>query len=335
MTPLGFSDKHPDLRLAWDATCLAAFMKDPLVYFWTYVRGHQSISKPRAMLWGTLWHEAIAEYRKQSDWAGGEGWTTTPINLEDPALHKAIRFTIKRADELNLMDSPCRREDENRRNVYTLVRSLIWYATKYRTDWLAPVVDTDGSLMIEKHFVVPMGLKSRATFVDRSVYPAITAPEEDYYLCGSLDEIAQDEDGDQFVLERKSTTSTVASYYFDQHDPSVQMWTYDLIGSKIMPMSPLRGVVVEACQTAVGFTRFERHEITRTPEQRKHWLETIHYWVKQAEQCALSGYWPMNPASQTFKSTARDIQRRSPSSWPGLLKTDFEEQPLWNPLEPK
>jgi len=179
--------------------------------------------------------------------------------------------------------------------------------------------------MIERHFVVPLGLTSGPL------------PIEEYYLCGYLDEIAQDKepDGDKFVLERKSTTSTVASYYFDQHDPSVQMWTYDLIGSKIMPMSPLRGVVVEACQTAVGFTRFERHEISRTPEQRKHWLETIHYWVKQAEQCALNGYWPMNPATQTFKSTARDIQRRSPSSWPALLKTDFEEQPLWNPLEPK
>ncbi|KKL09323.1 hypothetical protein LCGC14_2567000 [marine sediment metagenome] len=257
-----------------------------------------------------------------------------------PILGHAIRFTFKRALELDLMNCPASKSDDNKRNTYTLVRALVWYAAKYRTDVLRPVANEDG-LMIEQHFVVPMGMKTAVPWPFRSVREGsmmtgptpYTDPEpEDYYLCGSLDEICQDEDGDQFVLERKSTTTTVADYYFLQHEPSVQIYTYDLIGSIILPTSPLRGVVVEACQTAVGFTRFERHEVTRIPEQRKHWLETIHYWVKQAEQCALSGYWPMNPAGHTFESTARQIQRRAPSSWPALLKTDFMEQPLWNPL---
>ncbi len=311
MTPEGFSEKHPDLRLAWDATVLAAFMRDPLSYYWTYVRGYQQVSKSRALVWGTLWHECVAVYR-----------INRTACIEDEALVLTIMFTFKRALELDLMNCPASKSDDNKRNTYTLVRALVWYAAKYRTDVLRPVANEDG-LMIEQHFVVPMGLV---------VSNSHGWDHEDYYLCGSLDEICQDEDGDQFVLERKSTTTTVADYYFLQHEPSVQIYTYDLIGSIILPTSPLRGVVVEACQTAVGFTRFERHEVTRIPEQRKHWLETIHYWVKQAEQCALSGYWPMNPAGHTFESTARQIQRRAPSSWPALLKTDFCEQPLWNPL---
>jgi hypothetical protein len=182
----------------------------------------------------------------------------------------------------------------------------------------------NGKIALELHYALPLPFK------------AYTG--ENYILTGYFDEFVQDtEEGDYWVLERKHTTRTISDYYFYTYNPSVQIFTYDLVGSIMLPGKQLRGVIVEALQTAVTFSRPERHEIRRTPLQREHWAGVIEYWIRRAEQDARENSWhfAMNTEASSFDSVYKEIQRRDPSSWRGLLDTDLVKRPLWNPLEPR
>jgi hypothetical protein len=288
-------------------------MRDPLAYYFVHVQGYGSGIPSAALVWGSLWHEVTAEYKlqyaRESD--------------VDKALLATIRFALAEATKARIdwiSANSTRDGDENKRTTYTLVRSLIWWVENYRNDRFRPV-QFDGKLAVELNFALPLPLKAPTG--------------ENYVLCGYLDEVVQDEDGYQLVLERKTTTKTISSYYFYTYDPSVQVYTYDLVGSILLPKNPIQGVVIEATQTAVGFSRFERHDVIRTREQREHWLKVLQYWIKRAERDAIDNNWEvaLNTEATTYESKFRDIERRAPTMWPVILGSDLIKRPLWNPLE--
>ena len=306
-----FSKQDPELRLVWSATTLEAYMRDPLTYYWKHVLGYVPLVQAPALVWGSLWHMATALFKQLTE--GRDA-----VLSRDEALFVTIEKTICEAQKIDLNDIARngKKSDINKRTMYTLIRSLIWWEANYRDDSFR-TADTGAVCPLEQHFMVPLGIK------------AYTG--EDYLITGVLDEIVADEDGDQFVLERKHTTQTISSYYFNNYDPSVQVYTYDLVGSLILPHNPLRGVVIESCQTAVGFSRFERHEVLRTQEQRNHWLNVLRHWIRRAEQDCTDRSWQnaMNPATTIYDSVYRDIETKSPSSWASLLKSEFTtEKPL-------
>lgn len=297
-----FSKIAENLRLVWSASSLEAYMKDPLSYYWHNVLGYNDLTPKAALVWGTLWHAVTASYKDLRS----RGFD------RDEALGLSIVVALKLAKDrdLDVVSVNSTKRDVKTRNTYTLIRTLIWWEQKYHNDELKVVEGEDGPL-IEQHFSIPLGLK------------AYTG--EDYVIEGYLDEIVEDEDGDQFVLERKHTIQTISSYYFYQYDPNVQTWTYDLVASVLLPMSPLQGLIVEAAQTGVGFAAFERHPISRTKEQRAHWLEVMRYWIQRAEKDAYSGTWinAMNPATTTYESKWKDIQRKTPAMWKAILETEM------------
>ena len=328
MQPNGMSSKEPSLRIAWDATALKAYMRDPLAYYWQYVQGYQSVITPAPLLWGTLWHEVTRRFKQTLYESRAKRGALAPGEIgelltdRDQALLIGVQEAIALATAANMNDVAAsgRKGDLKTRNLYTLIRSLIWWEAEYRDDDVE-VVSHEGKPLLEQHFTVPLGMKA--------------STGEDYLLCGSWDEVVEDEDG-QFILERKSTTTTLSDYYFLQFDPDVQIYTYDLVGSFMLPDNPLKGVVVEACQTVVGFSRFMRHEVFRTPEQRKRWLATLKYWIDRAEQDALNASWTlaMNCEASIFESAYKQVQRRTPSHWKSMLESEMERRPLWNPLQP-
>lgn len=318
MNEFGFSEKNPNLRLAWDATVLSTYMQNPLRYYWQYVQGYRSIVPATALVWGDLWHRLTASFYDLllRGFSRDEALILT-IEVGLKLAREVPRFPDWTLDEISLSG---KKDDHKKRNTYTLIRSLIWWEAEYRDDEMMVVKGPDDKPLLEQHFVIPLGIK------------AYTG--EDYLLCGSMDMIVEDEDG-QFVVERKHTTRTLSSYYFSDFDPNVQVYTYDLVGSILLPQNPLKGVVVEACQTAVNFSRFGRIEVFRTPSQRADWLETIRYWIKRAEDDAKNGEFRMNPASNEFHSIYTEIQKRDASHQLHMLESDLQRQPLWNPLDPK
>ena len=298
-----FSEDYPEMRLIWDATTLDQFMRDPLIYYWKYVLGYRERTNSIALAWGTAWDKAAARYH----------YNRSRITNQDEALAKTIDEAIKYSWEAGLDEIAEGTKDHNKRNTKTLIRSLVWFDKwigKY--DRYAPLVNQSTTRVKLLDIKAPCG--------------------SPYQLVANFDQVVASFDGSRRVVERKSTTKTINTYFWYDYDPSVQTNTYDLMANEQFGTS---GVIMEGLQTAVTFSRFEHHHVNRTPGQRAHWLKCIEHQIRLAEDYAIAGDWTsgMNPACQRWDNKHRELQRVSPASWPELLEYEFERGPIWNPLE--
>ena len=301
-----FSESIPTLRLVWDATTLAAVMLDPLTYYWKYVQGYRSREPSVDLLWGTAWDQSMAYYhnlRERHD--------------RKRALEESIAFAIEHARKVDLDAVAAESKYKARKkNLATLIRSLVWYGDEHG--------DYD---IYEPYFAQPTQV--------RLPLPITTLDGEQYWMVANYDQIVRDRiDGRLLVGERKTTTDTIGAKYWEQFDPCVQTSVYDWACSQ-STAEPIVGVLMEAVQTVVGFSRFAHHEIRRTPQQRALWEKTMCYWIRQAEYIARDDCWEVaaNVAGQRWESATRRIQRRSPAVWEGLLKSEMIKREPWNPLE--
>jgi hypothetical protein len=139
--------------------------------------------------------------------------------------------------------------------------------------------------------------------------------------------------GGFYVMDRKTTGSTLGGYYFDGFNPDNQMSLYSLAG-RCVYNTPVRGVILDAAQVAVGFTRFDRGFTYRTEAQLNEWLRDLGYWLDQAERYAADEYWPMNDKSchNYGGCPFRGVCSKDPAVRESFLESDFERRP-WNPLE--
>ncbi len=314
----GFSSEVPSLCIVWDMSRLAQYAKDPLTFYWKYYKGLREGGQSWSLTWGTLYHEATAFFEKRV-FAGED---------RESALRETIRRAVPAAIKHRIPMGRFRNDegewvpmtgDAAKLSVYALVRALIWFEAEYRAQPFPPICLADGTPALEFNAVMPLDMKAPTG--------------EDYLVVVNIDKIATDDDGAQFAVERKTTKNTLDAKFFSRYDPSFQTYTYDLVCSTIFPHSRLRGVVVEACQTAVEFTRFDRHPIIRPQGAREHWLKVIKYWIKRAEADAMGDLWSTAINTEaTFDNEYRRIQRRDPKVWPALLAVDLNEDELWNPM---
>ena len=300
-----FSKENPNLRLIWDSTSLNAFMKDPLSYYWKYVLGYREVKRSIALEWGTAWDKAAADYH----------YNRVRIENRDEALCKTLDAAINRSWIVGLDEMAAdSKNDARKRNMTTLIRSLVWY-----DQWIGdyklyrPLVNQPTTHIHELEMRSPYG--------------------EEIVLVTNYDQIVRDNmSGQKLAVERKSTTQTISPYFWYTYDPSVQLNTYDYVLNKEFGTA---GVWIEAVQTAVGFSRFDHHEVMRTKRQRENWIDTVRFWIKLANEIAVNGAWTYagNVATQRYDNTTREMHRKSPSSWHGILETEFEEGTPWNPLD--
>lgn len=307
------SELNPQLRRVWSASTLDALLKDPLSYKWQYVDGYRA-ERGLPMAWGIAWHEARATYITSR--LRGHDRDTAIQEAAAVALREAEKFEVQElASESNL--------DRKKRNVRTLLRTIVWFDAEFGEGDIYEPVMLDDRPAVEIPFALPI--------VDPDTgKPLKTREGEDYLLTGVLDQIARDDEGKLWTFELKNTTSTPGSYYFRRYDPSTQLNTYALVSSIILPNDPLDGVIIEAAQNAVGFTRFERYLVHRTPSQNDQWLRCICRWVKFAEDRAYNDDWAdfMNPANIYGDSVFRMIMAQPQEVWEHLLNSYCERKDM-------
>lgn len=155
----------------------------------------------------------------------------------------------------------------------------------------------------------------------------------DVLLCGHIDRLVQ-YSGDYYVMDQKTTGSTISPRYFDDFNPDTQMSLYTLAGNMIYGL-PVKGVVIDAAQIAVGFSRFERGFTFRTKPQLEEWLKDTMYHIRSAQQATRDNYFPKNRSSCNKYGGCqfRGVCARSPEVRENFLKADFVQVPRWNPLE--
>lgn len=325
------------IRYAWDSTCLEAFKRCPRLYWYQYIEGWRPQGDNVDLRFGQEYHSALEDYdhlRLEPDSDAEEA-----LDHEE-AIVEVIRQLLIRCADFN--------PDHKYKNRHNLIRSVIWYLDKFKDDPAKTVILDSGKPAVELSFQFQLdygplwgrdinGEPAHTTMymTNGRVLQSSTQP---YVLCGHLDRVV-DFQGFNFVMDRKTTKSTPGDYYFDGFSPHNQMSLYTIAGQIVFDM-PVKGVIIDALQVAIDFSRSTRGMTYRTPDFLDEWLTDLSFWLEQAENCATTNRWPMNDTSCSMYGGCkfRQVCSKSPSVREVYLKSSFIKLPpeaIWNPLTPR
>lgn len=294
------------LQMAWDSTSLGALKTCPRLYQLSIVEGWQLRGDNIHLTFGIEFHAALELYDHQR--AAGAS--------HNDALHLAIIHVLHATWRPDL-GRPWL-SDEPTKNRHTLLRAVVWYLDQFQDDPLETIVLRDGKAAVELSFRFELEQRSRLT-------------GEYFLLCGHIDRLARWQ-GKTWVVDRKTTKSTLTQEYFDRYTPDNQVSLYTLAGGLAFD-EPIAGLIIDAGQTAVNFTRFQRQPISRTPAQLQEWHHDLSYWLSLAESFAEAGYYPQNDrACHNYGGCQfRGVCAASPEVREKLLQAQFTKR-LWDPL---
>lgn len=343
-----------NLQWVWDSVSLNDAKTCLRKYFYTMIEGWQPRAVSFHLDFGIWYHSALEQYDKMrakdtppeeailevvrdlliKTWieescteCAGKGYTSaySPDNEQDTCPvckgdgyiggHPALTFQNESGEWLPI--------DPNK-NRETLVRSVVWYLDQFgEADPAKTLTLPNGAPAVELTFKMETEIAlplSRVTTQGR------------YILSGHLDRVVIF-DGDPYVMDRKTTKSTISPYYFKRYNPDNQMSLYSLAASLVFH-APVKGVIIDAAQIAVGFTSFSRGVVTRTSAQLDEWLRDLEPILRGVEKAAETGHWPMNDtACDKYGGCAfRDICSKDPGVRDQFLKSNYVER-RWNPLQ--
>ena len=289
------------IQFAWDSTSLGWLKACPRQYQLSMIDGWRPKGNQVNLTFGILYHEAL------------EHWDRLMVSGGTVDKTFALREVVREA----LRASWGWSSGHTAKNRENLIRSIIWYLDEFATDPLETVRLANGKPAVELSFKMELD------------WGPETAQPQPYVLCGHLDRIVSFSGG-IYVTDRKTTGSTIGSDYFGRFDLDNQMSLYT-IAANIVFHTPVKGIIIDGAQIAVGFTRFARGMTYRTPSQTEEWLRDLHYWLAQAESFAAASHWPMNEKS-CFLCAFKRVCSKDPTVRQSILESDFEKRP-WNPLE--
>ena len=196
--------------------------------------------------------------------------------------------------------------------ICALIRSIVWYLDHFKDDE-ATVLITDGVPAVEYSFALPL--------------------DNDIVWCGHIDKMVLYND-EPYVMDQKTSGSTISARFFQQFTPDIQMSGYTYAGRVIFNL-PVKGVIIDAAQIAVGFTRFERGFVHRTEDQLDQWLDSSMLSILRAREDTSDNRFPMTrPSCGNYGGCDfRDVCSASKSHSKRLLAADFVQRPRWDPLE--
>jgi len=304
------------IQYAWDSTSLGWLKQCPRLYEYSMIEGWRAKGTGVHLKFGQHYHAALELYDKlrvQENWD------------HDAALRESIKVALIETWEIfdNDPGLPGRPWDSEHssKNRETLIRSIIWYLDTFKDDPATTLVLANGKPAVELSFRMELDFGGQYG-------------EQPYILCGHLDRVVEF-GGQKYVMDRKTTGSSPTPHYFDGFAPDNQMSIYTL-AARVQFSTPVAGVIIDAAQIAVGFTRFQRGFTYRTEAQLNEWLADAKVWFAQAEAFAEAGHWPMNDkACGLFGGCVfRKVWSKSPDVRQTFLESDFERKP-WNPLVPR
>lgn len=318
------------IRYAWDSTTLGALKTCPRMYQYLYIDGWGSTEESVHLRFGSEYHQAFQDYA---------------LSRAAGIDHNASVFDVVR--ELLIRTADFAPNPETRAGKYKsrniLLRAVIWYLDEHEHDPAETYIKADGKPAVELsfRFELDWGPQVSSTPLG-AIMPVDLTPPQPYLLCGHLDKVVS-LNGALFVMDHKTSMSTLSSNYFDQWSPSNQMTLYSL-AAKVIIDAPVRGVILNAAQLMLDYekssdygARFVRGVTYRTPDQLGEWLADLHYWLDLAERYAVEDYFPMNDTAcgNYGGCRFRDVCSKSSQVREKFLQSDFHKQTedeIWNPL---
>lgn len=312
-----------NIQFAWDSTSLNYLKTCPRLYKYTMLDGYSSGEESYHLRFGIEFHKTLEEYdRERANGAKPKAAYRTAI------FNLLVRTHSWKVDT----DTPA----GNYKNRWTLVSLCIDYLDHYVDDPAKTYIKADGKPAVELsfRFALDWGPSSSVYKLTNGAHADVDEP---YLLCGHLDRVVSFSDS-LFVMDRKTSKTTLGEYYFDQYAPNNQMTLYTLAGQLVLG-SPIKGVIIDGAQILLEKPNaFKRGMTYRTQEQLDEWLADLHYWLGLAETFAVNNYWPMNDtACDKFGGCRfREVCSKSPNVRGIYLKSNFKQLPQeerWNPLK--
>jgi len=195
-----------------------------------------------------------------------------------------------------------------------LIRTIIWYLEQFADDSCSTIILSDGSAAVEHSFRLPV--------------------DNDLIFSGHLDRLV-DYAGKPYIQDQKTTGSTITPRFFQGFNPDSQIsGMYPFAGRAIFGL-PIKGVMLDGAQIAVGFSRFERGFIFVDDHQLDEWYDDTMVTIERAREATKEQHFPRNrSACHKFGSCEfRNVCSKSPHVREQFLKADFEQRPTWDPLE--
>jgi hypothetical protein len=296
----------PGLQLAWDSTSMGELKLCPRKYYYRILYGYTPRELSVHLKFGLGFHSATEHY----DHARARG------ENHDAGVRAAIRRALEFTWDFK-MGRPWLSSDPNK-NRQTLVRTIAWYYEQFAHDPLETVILATGKPAVELSFMVELPFKAQET-------------GESFFYGGHLDRVAL-MGGSAYIVDKKTTKHTLNKQYFDGYSPDNQFSGY-MFGGAVGFGLKLQGIICDAAQVAVGFTRFQREVIHRTKEQLEEWVRDLGMWLRVAEFYAKTNYWPQNDKNCSMYGGCpfRSVCGKTPGARPEWLRAGFERQ-VWNPL---
>lgn len=295
--------QNSQIQWAWDATSLSLFKECPRKYYYKMVCGYTPKEDRVHLTFGQFYHSALEEYDHARVFGGKDH-------------EQGVRDALLRA----LKDSYGWVSDNPNKNRDTLIRSVVWYLDHFEQDPAKVHVLENGRPAVELSFRMELP------------YPATA--DTPYTLCGYIDKVVHYAES-AYVLDRKTSKSTLSDYYFEQYSPDNQFSLYSAVTHALWK-TKISGVLIDAAQIAVGFTEFKRGMAFRNEFVLEEWLSDTQWWIASARLCAETNHWPQNDKScHKFSGCEfRKICRLAPKTRQPFLDTKFYIE-HWNPLKPR
>lgn len=312
------------VQFAVDSTTLGLMKSCPRLYELTILEGWQAKSESIHLRFGIEYHTALQEYDVSR--ANGVEHEDAIMDVVTALCGRAWDWVVDRESKAGKY-----------KNRDTIISLVLDYLDHFIDDPAQTYIKADGKPAVELsfRFELPFGpTLGHSSFDSPSEWTeGLSQP---YLLCGHLDRVVRFND-QLLVMDHKTTTTTIGSYYFDQYEPDNQMSLYTLAGNVVLD-TPIRGVVVSAAQIMLSEpNRFVRGFTYRTPDQTQEWLNDTQILLQTFESYARLNYYPMNDkfCSMYGGCKFRQICSKDPHVRERFLKTDFiklEEDERWNPL---
>ena len=283
---------------AWDASSISIIQACPRKYYYKMVEGWSNPFPSVHLLFGAIYATALEHYFKHLS--------------EGADKEEALRLIVREA----LIESHGRDFPHNTKTRENLIRTIVWYFEHFKEDAATTIELSDGKPAVELSFKMDVG--------------------NGILYCGHLDRFVE-LNGDPYVMDQKTTGATLSPYYFNQFNNSFQMSGYTFAGKSMFSI-PVKGVIIDAAQIAVGFTRFDRGFTFRTESNLNEWYDELHYWIQFAHSFDPSGgeaAWPQNKSSCGNYGGCEfaEVCAKSHDVRPQFLAAKFCKGERWNPLE--
>jgi len=292
------------LQFAWDATSLTLAQTCLRKYKYKLIEGWQPHRLSVHLLFGQLYATALEHFYKHR--ADGSDVDEALRRVVHEAMIGSWDEAAGRAKEF----------DHAGKTRANLIRSIVWYVDQFaheHDDGIQTYHLSDGKPAVELSFTLEV--------TDSLVF------------CGHLDRIVTYGD-DLYVMDQKTTGSTISPRFFEGFKPDNQMSMYTFAGQAVLH-SPVKGVIIDGAQIAAGFTRFERGFTFRTKSELDEWFTEALGIAETARRATELEKFPMNrTACGNYGGCEfRHVCSRAPEVREQFLKADFSKKKSWDPLE--